>query len=151
MRPSGDLPIIPAIDHPSRLHTAEQVASYLGQPVLRRFALANMRAAWWTWRSLRYASARLKADGLNTVLNPPPDLPAGARRGVDAVLRRRDPTCLERSLVHQAWLAAHGVRCEVVVGVARRDSSVAAHAWLDLESGKPRSAGYSEIHRIPPR
>jgi hypothetical protein len=70
---------------------------------------------------------------------------------VEFVLRRTEPTCLERSLVLQAWLAAHDVPCEVVIGVTRTGGAVTAHAWLDIEAGDPVARSYAEIHRLPPR
>ena len=62
----------------------------------------------------------LASHGLDgTHVLPPPRLPAGARRGVMAILRRRPSTCLERALVLQRWDAAHGAASDVVIGVPR--------------------------------
>lgn len=137
--------------HPSRLHTKEQWEQYDGTPVLRRTDPRTLRAAMWAWRTVRAVARDLPRDGVATVVAPPPALPAGARRGVHAVLRRRSPTCLERCLVDQAWLAAQGVPCEVVVGVARTSFDVTAHAWLDIEGHSAVAGGYREIHRLGPR
>lgn len=138
-------------EHPSRLHTREAWRTYRRAPLVGRFSPASARAAWWAWRSLRAAAASLRADGVTAQVAPPPPLPAGARRGVEAVLNRTSPTCLERCLVLQTWLAAHAVPCEVVVGVARDGGGVRAHAWLDLEAGDATARCYREIHRLPPR
>nr|WP_231839615.1 asparagine synthase-related protein [Blastococcus saxobsidens] len=110
-------------------------------------ARAAAWTAWAVWRTRR----SLKSAGLQAVVPDVPPLPPGARRGVFAVLRRLEPTCLERSLVEQAWLAVNGVRCDVVVGVARPEARVEAHAWLAGDALPSRAAnGYSEIHRLPP-
>ncbi|WP_082522703.1 lasso peptide biosynthesis B2 protein [Geodermatophilus sp. Leaf369] len=139
---------------PSRLHDPARWGAYRREPLTGRLAPATLRAAWWARTAVRRARRALAADGVDAVVAPPPALPAGARRGVEAVLRRTAPTCLERSLVLQAWLAAHGVPCEVVVGVAGStggDGGVRAHAWLDVEAHDPVARGYREIHRLPPR
>jgi hypothetical protein len=118
-------------------------------PLTRRFGLSTLRAAWWALRALRRGRRALRTRGLEARIDAPPPLPWGARRGVYAVLRRKDPTCLERALVLQRWLAAHGRPHDVVVGVARREGSVTAHAWLDFES---ESSGhdFGELLRLPP-
>ena len=68
------------------------------------------------------------------------------------VLRARRATCLERSLVMQAWLTAHDVRRDIVVGVARDEAgTVSAHAWIDGVAYPEEYAKYSVIHRIGPR
>lgn len=80
----------------------------------------------------------------------PPITNARARRGVSAVIGRLSPTCLERSLVLQRWLAACGQHRDVVVGVkVGPDGAFSAHAWLD---GEPGGAGdFQELHRLPAR
>jgi hypothetical protein len=111
--------------------------------------VATLRAAWWTWRSLRATRARLKTTPYTavTVTAPPRRLPAGAERGVRAVLRRTDPTCLERSLVLQRWLACRGEAHDVVIGVTAPGPGFAAHAWLD---GEAHGRGYRELTRLGP-
>jgi hypothetical protein len=50
--------------------------------------------------------------------------------------------------VLQAWLAARGQLCDVVIGVAP-GTGLDAHAWLaDLEAPLP-ARGYRELHRRP--
>ncbi|WP_233491204.1 lasso peptide biosynthesis B2 protein [Blastococcus sp. TBT05-19] len=105
----------------------------------------------WAWTNVRRASRALARDGIQATIPPPPALPAGARRGVEAVLRRASPTCLERSLVLQTWLAAHGVPCEIIIGVAKEGAEVKAHAWLDIEAGDHVARKYTELHRLAPR
>lgn len=138
---------------PSRLHTRAQWGGYRRTPLTGRLSPATWRAAWWAARSVRSARTALRADGVRAVVAAPPALPAGARRGVDAVLRRLEPTCLERCLVLQAWLAAHRVPCEVVVGIAAGAAGAAgvrAHAWLDVEAHDAVARRYREIHRLSP-
>lgn len=125
--------------------------AYVNVPLAPRWSWATVRAATWAYRSLRTTTRELRRVGVGAVVPPPPDLPAGSRRGVQAVLRRTSPTCLERSMVLQKWLLAHGVPCEVVVGVRRGDDGVGAHAWLDVEDGEPATRPFVEIHRLPPR
>ena len=109
----------------------------------------TLRAAWWAARALRVARRQLARDGLPGLrVPPPPPLPESAGRGVAALLRRRKHTCLEEAVVLQRWLAAQGVRRDVVVGV-RGPVDFAAHAWLegDLSPGR---AGYRELTRVAP-
>jgi len=58
---------------------------------------------------------------------------------------------MERALVSQAWLSAHGRLVDVVVGVPATGMSSNkgnAHAWLD--GNEPESAAYYvELLRIP--
>ncbi|WP_041794870.1 lasso peptide biosynthesis B2 protein [Modestobacter italicus] len=136
--------------YPSRLHGPEQMREYRQARRIGRYSPANVRAVLWAWRGLRSAARSLAADGLGATVPRPPRVPSGARRGVEAVLRRTSPTCLERSLVLQTWLAAHGVPCEVVVGVAPTADGVAAHAWLDVEAGDETALRYVELHRLAP-
>jgi Transglutaminase-like superfamily len=76
----------------------------------------------------------------------PPSLPARAGRGVDAVLRRLEPSCLERALVLQRWLAARGDRRDVIIGVTAPGDGFRAHAWLEGENG----SSFTEIARVGP-
>lgn len=140
-----------AVAYPSRLHSPEVLRAYRRQPLTGRYSLASARAALWAWAGVRRAARALARDGVEATVAPPPSLPAGARRGVEAVLRRTSPTCLERSLVLQAWLAAHGVPCEIVIGVLKDGSQVKAHAWLDIEAGDRVARSYNELHRLAPR
>src|SRR5690348_16415291 len=79
---------------------------------------ANARAALWAHTALRRSKRQLAARGLEgTYVTPPPRLPASARTGVLAVVRRRPHTCLERALVLQRWEADHGAASDVIIGV----------------------------------
>ena len=79
-------------------------------------------------------------------LPAPPGTGTQAGRGVDAVLRRTAPTCLERSLVMQRWLTACGEPRDVVIGVVGRAEAFKAHAWIEGE----RHAGFEELMRVRP-
>jgi Transglutaminase-like superfamily len=98
--------------------------------VTSRPGISDLRAGWWAYRCLRNVRRRLAA-GEPGICVPPPRLPAAAVRGVEAVLRRARPTCLEAALVRQRWLAAHGVLRDVVVGVTAPSDGFRAHAWLE--------------------
>jgi hypothetical protein len=111
--------------------------------------VATVRAAVWTARALRRTKRELAGRGLEGArVAPPPPLPAHARRGVMAVIRRKPNTCLERALVLQRWEASHGAPSDVVIGVPGRGGDFVAHAWLEhMPDGQV--AAYHEIHRIP--
>jgi hypothetical protein len=109
----------------------------------------TLRAAAWALVALRRARRDLAAHGLEgTYVAPPPPLPASARAGVLAVVRRRPSTCLERALVLQRWEADHGAGADVVIGVKGPGDGFAAHAWLEtMPDGPPGS--FHEILRLP--
>ena len=129
----------------------EQLRDYRRAGVLSRWHPSCWRGAWWAWRAVRRARRDLAAQGLSARALAPPAVPAGARRGVDAVLRRVSPTCLERCLVLQRWLLAHGVVSDVVIGVAKKDGAVVAHAWLAFEEDDPHVQQFQEIQRVAAR
>jgi hypothetical protein len=118
--------------------------------MLSRVDLPALRAALWTVRALRTTRRDLRVQGLHGArVKPPPRLPAGARPGVLAVLRRRPNTCLERALVLQRWEASHGAGADVVIGVpGPGEDDFVAHAWLEtMPDGA--YARFHEIHRLP--
>lgn len=119
-------------------------------PAARCFAPATVRAAAWAAVSLRRARRVLRSRGVTARIPFPPRLPIGATRGVLAVLRRTEPTCLERAVVLQTWLAAHDLPVEIVIGIAREDDAVVAHAWIEQGVRPSEGDRYREIHRIPP-
>jgi len=113
---------------------------------VRRLNLPMLRAAWWTWRSLRVTRRRLRESVLpEVVVDSPPRLPAHASAGVFAVLRRQPNTCLERALVLQKWLEAQGQDRDVVIGVTAAGKGFHAHAWLD---GEPAPSSFRELTRL---
>ncbi len=63
-------------------------------------------------------------------------------------MSRVQATCLESALVRQRWLAAHGDRRDIVIGVSPsglRDNP--AHAWVDGTDSRAASS-YLELHRL---
>ena len=112
--------------------------------------MAELRAAWWADRALRGLRVQLSQASLrNLWLLPPSELPESGLRGVTIVLRLRRASCLEGALVRQSWLAAHGVRRDVVIGVGSPGRDFAAHAWLDGDRD-PLAAQYTELTRVAP-
>jgi hypothetical protein len=109
---------------------------------------ATLRAAWWALRAVTAARSELRTRPFESVVvAAPPSLPGHAVRGVHAVLRRREPTCLERSLVLQRWLAAHGDPRDVIIGVLAPAAGFGAHAWLE---GERPSSPFRELTRVAP-
>jgi hypothetical protein len=111
----------------------------------------DARAAWWAWRALRETRAQLRAGEVRGVRVPAaPRVPQSAGRAVRLVLAREDPSCLERSLVLQRWLLAHGDARDVVIGTSGNASNdFTAHAWLEGEPD-PEAPGYVELIRLAP-
>jgi Transglutaminase-like superfamily len=119
--------------------------------VTRRLDPASLRAAWWAFFALRRTRRALRRDPVaDVVVAVPPPLPSHAARGVKAVLRRSDSTCLERALVLQAWERAHGGLRDVVIGVRGSGEAMAAHAWLEGERNGDLGS-YEELMRVPAR
>jgi hypothetical protein len=116
-----------------------------------RLDIASLRSAAWALAALARLRRDLGAAGISgaRVVAAPPDVPDRALRGVEAVLRRRHATCLERSLVLQKWYYARGIPRDVVLGVTAPGDGFAAHAWLD---GAPDGGdGFHELRRLVPR
>jgi hypothetical protein len=112
--------------------------------------LAAVRAAWWTWRALRVVRRALASGEVRDIALPaPPRLPGRAVRGVERALRRSEPTCLERALVRQRWLAAHGRPVPIAIGVTSPAEGFQAHAWLIGEDDE-LSGRYHELTRLAP-
>jgi hypothetical protein len=104
-----------------------------------------LRGAWWAVRAVRGVRRQLAYRRHDEIVVPaPPRAVPGADRGVHAVLRRLRPSCLERSLVLQRWLAARGDRRAVVIGVEASGGRFRAHAWLE---GEP-APGFQELTRV---
>jgi hypothetical protein len=109
---------------------------------------SSLRAAAWALVALRRTRRDLAAHGLDGArVTPPPRLPASARVGVLAVVRRRPSTCLERALVLQRWEADHGSRGDVVIGVVGPSNGFHAHAWLETMDATP--GVFQELLRLP--
>jgi hypothetical protein len=104
----------------------------------------------WALIATKNVRRGLRTAGLAISPLNAPRLWGHAESGVHGVLHRLSPTCLERALVKQAWMAAHGRLVDVVIGVPRAGfATSSAHAWLD---GAPsaHTADYIEVQRIAP-
>jgi hypothetical protein len=124
------------------------VTPHLLRTAKGRLDTQSLRAAWWALRVLLRVRSELKNRAVEEVkIAAPPELAPHALRGVEAVLRRRPHSCLERSLVLQRWYAGHGRPLDVVIGVTAPTSGFRAHAWLD---GDPASEGFDELMRLGP-
>ena len=116
---------------------------------LRRQVFApvhDLRAGLWATRELRrLRSGALARDGVRASVRKPPRR-ASRRSGKVVMLAARmaHASCLERSLIRQAWLRGRGTMRDVVIGV-RSEDKFEAHAWLD---GDPDGVDFVEIHRI---
>jgi Transglutaminase-like superfamily len=110
-------------------------------------AARALRAGWWTMRAGHAVRSQLGDHALAPVAVPAVPAPlATGPRVVEAVLRARRASCLERAIVLQAWFLARGRPRDVVIGV-RPSADFDAHAWLD---GERSGAGYGELLRRPP-
>jgi hypothetical protein len=108
----------------------------------------NLRSFRWAATETRSIRRRVPSEGA-TARVPVPDLPAPRGwLGVRLAIAVLQPTCLERALVIQAWVAAYGNPPDVVIGVRRRNGSVEAHAWVD-GSDPWYDPSYAEIARFP--
>ena len=116
---------------------------------LRRLDVPTIRAIWWAATSLRSLRRSLPSDGLDARVPPPPPLPPHAIRGVNGLLTRvAHASCLERSLILQAWLASHGRPHAITIGVALEDE-FHAHAWLD--GYDPPDEHFAVLTSVSPR
>lgn len=119
--------------------------------LLPRWHPATLAAAAWAMLASRRARRGYEATTAPPKLPPGAGwLPAGAKRGVLAVLARRRERCLVRATVLQGWEAAHGRLGDMVIGVTAPSRGFRAHAWLD---GDPPccSAEFVELTRRPAR
>lgn len=117
--------------------------------LLEPYAVA---AAIWALAQHRHVRRRLATVRVHavSVAPPPHGLPDRARRAVTAALRLRRATCLQRSLILQAWDAAHGRPRPVIIGVMAPSQGFRAHAWIDGDRGSGAGAGFNELMRLEP-
>jgi hypothetical protein len=115
-----------------------------------RGGVARLRGARWAAGALSCTRRELRLRPLPEVAVPAPTvvLSSAGTRGVRAMLWVRRASCLERSLVLQRWLAAHGDRRDVIIGVCGPDE-FRAHAWLEGEPA-PVEQGFRELTRLAP-
>lgn len=112
--------------------------------------MPTLRAAGWSMVALRRLRKEIPSEGLEVrVLAPPAVSPEGIR-GVEAALRMRKATCLERSLIVQRWLMAYGNPHEVLVGVSG-GSKMEAHAWIHRYDPESEGEDFSLLTRVAPR
>ena len=116
---------------------------------MRRWpSLSELRAAKWAALALRDVRRELVAGHFSDVrLRPPPRVPMTARRGVEALLRRRRHSCLEGAIVRQRWLDGHDVHRDIVIGISWPPEGFVAHAWLEGEE-EPNVGQFSELTRL---
>lgn len=116
---------------------------------MKRVDVPTLRAAWWTMREVRRLDKSLSRSGITgAAVTSPPALPDEAGRGVAAVLRRRNDTCLVRALVLQAWHQSQGRSRDVIIGVTAPGDDFRAHAWLDGDD-PCHWEGFTELTRRP--
>jgi transglutaminase superfamily protein len=109
--------------------------------------IRSLYGACWAWWATSSARRQLRTRPVEAVRIRRPVVRApAAERGVLAVLRRLEPSCLERALVLLVWLRAQGRARAVVIGVTAPGEAFRAHAWLDGED----PAGCTEIARVAP-
>jgi hypothetical protein len=109
-----------------------------------------MVSAAWAVAAVYLARRRVRRDGVMARVPLPRRLPSSGTRGVNGVLNRLSPTCLERALVAQAWRAWHGDPRDIVIGIPIVGlKNAPAHAWLD---GTDPTAiqSHVELHRLQP-
>jgi len=116
-----------------------------------RAGFPTLRAAWWAVLALRRLRGEISELGLEAQVTGPPELAPEGLRGVEAALRRRHATCLERSLILQRWLIAHGASHEVLIGVSGGADRIEAHAWLDRYDPPAQGEGFRVLTRVASR
>jgi hypothetical protein len=116
-----------------------------------RTRFPTLRAASWALFALRRLRGEISEQGLEAQVPPPPELASEGVRGVEAALRRRRATCLERSLILQRWLIAHGAPHEVLIGVSGGADRVEAHAWIDGYDPEADEQDFRVLTHVPAR
>lgn len=108
----------------------------------------SAKVAAWTWSSVRALRPSLREDGIGAVgrVRRSPSVPAVHRSTAAGVLTMMHTSCLVRSAVLQRWDADHDRSRSLVLGVARENGSIVAHAWLE---GDPEGDDFVELHRRP--
>lgn len=125
-----------------------------GARLLARPDRARVTTLLWTLRALRAVRTQLRSMPPGDVRLPvlrhesvgAPEVMRARAGTVRVVLRACGATCLEACVVRQTWLAAAGVRRDVIVGVIMPASGFRAHAWLD---GDRIPLRFDELTRYP--
>jgi Transglutaminase-like superfamily len=115
-----------------------------------RHPVASGQGAREALRALRGIRRELPRHGIHTRAPALRALTLPGVRGGRLALWLVRASCLERSLVMQALLAARGERHPIVVGVVRPGRQFEAHAWLAGYDPISAQAEYSVIVRVPP-
>jgi hypothetical protein len=125
-----------------------RVLRYLAEP-----GLATVRGACWAMLALHRLRREIPSEGLDVRVLAPRSTSSAGVRGVEAALRSRRATCLERSLIVQRWLMADGSPHDVLVGVNGGGGSMEAHAWIDLYDSEDEGEGegFRVLTRVAPR
>jgi hypothetical protein len=113
--------------------------------------LPTVRAAGWAMFALHRLRREIPSKGLEVRVLAPPTTARRDVRGVEAALRLRHATCLERSLIVQRWLMACGSPHDVLVGVTGGSKSVEAHAWIHRYDSEDEGEGFRVLTRVAPR
>jgi hypothetical protein len=113
--------------------------------------LPTLRAASWAILALRRLRREIPDAGLDVRVLAPPRATPGGIRGVEAALRMRHATCLERSLIVQRWLMAVGSHHDVLIGVGRDADTIDAHAWIHRYDPDAEGEGLQLLSRVAPR
>jgi hypothetical protein len=124
---------------PAVLHRCTLAANAVPLGLWARFAWQRVH------RQLPYAGL----EGRLSTGTPPLARPLSESQGdhvVRGVLRRSGASCLEESLVRQAWYARRGTARDIVVGVTSPAHGFKAHAWLRGDAVAP---GYVELAHKP--
>jgi hypothetical protein len=133
---------------PRRLRPAIRLRAlrYLAEP-----GLPTVRGAGWAMLALHRLRREIPSEGLDVRVLAPRTASSRGVRGVEAALRLRHATCLERSLIVQRWLMAYGSPHDVLVGVNGGAESMEAHAWIDLYDSEGEGEGFRVLTRVVPR
>jgi hypothetical protein len=121
---------------------------YLAEP-----GLPTIRGAGWAVLALHRLRREIPSEGLDVRVRAPRTASPRGVRGVEAALRLRRATCLERSLIVQRWLMTSGSPHDVLVGVNGDAQSMEAHAWIDRYDSEDEGEGegFRVLTRVAPR
>ena len=109
--------------------------------------LVSVQAYRWAHAELDDVKLRLKTEGVTTRVTPPVGLAPRGYRGMRRALSQVSPTCLERALVLQAWIASYTDAPDVVIGVRRGETEIEAHAWVEGDDSA-FDPSYGELTRL---
>jgi hypothetical protein len=120
-----------------------------GARIARQIDLPAVRGALWAVPALRRLRRDLPRVGLEAHVAAPRGIESGGLKGVVLVNRIGHATCLERSLVLQAWHLGQGTSYDVLVGVDLAQGAIDAHAWVG--GYEPARSDLTVIARLPGR